>query len=29
MVALVLFLLVLAITVIQFRWTQRNEGDTA
>ncbi|SHM33211.1 carbohydrate ABC transporter permease [Roseibium suaedae] len=29
MVALVLFLLVLAITIIQFRWSQRNEGDTA
>ncbi len=29
MVALVLFLLVLLITVVQFRWTQRSEGDTA
>ncbi len=29
MVALVLFLFVLAITVIQFRWTQEREGDTA
>ena len=27
MVALVLFLLVLAITILQFRWTQRNEED--
>lgn len=29
MVALVLFLLVLMITIVQFRWTQRSEGDTA
>ncbi len=29
MVALVLFLLVLLITIVQFRWTQRSEGDTA
>ncbi len=28
MVALVLFLLVLLITIVQFRWTQRSEGDT-
>jgi multiple sugar transport system permease protein len=29
MVALVLFLLVLVITVVQFRWTRDKEGDTA
>ena len=29
MVALVLFLLVLAITVVQFRWTQESEEDLA
>jgi multiple sugar transport system permease protein len=29
MVALVLFMLVLVITIVQFRWTRENEGDTA